>query len=567
MIMLNGCFGDYGITMCFPENGEADRQCASSHMEESKGHNPSGDNNVNHIKSNCAPFISVRREDVIMSGWENFYKEQEFSPLKSQFDGYVWLFPTCKNTQGSIQRIPYNGIVSLSEFFYYRTPHRWQHIREDYNSKYQKRLPRLCCCHHFSVTIDDVERWYIYETTFSWHLTGSYYRPCTCSTLTFINEIAYNDAYIAKIRKDLTASGQNCALLMSAYSIPSIKEVKYQFDWENVKNFSYEEFVRWTEKCAEKFHDRVVATLQTGTTYSKGSHRRHWFDPGFQQPEDPPTNDEMQHFIANWSPEAKQMRDWYSICTESAVDNQQLLTNNMCAFFSELFEIKSFIQDFITLLRGNVSVKNLSSLFLAIKYGVMTTISDYTEIAESLHSYAESVNEWKHDWRTCRGRFQASTGDGALSWRKYSLELTTKIYYTDPQSLVCGAIKKTMDWDLWPSLANMWDLVPLSFILDWFVSVSDVLEDIDRSLTTLYLDIIGCTNGYKAIYHDIPFPILRYKLTLQDRVVLGSVDITHYVRSTFPTMPYPPRAFQGGKIKNGFVNWLELSALIVQFTL
>jgi hypothetical protein len=52
-----------------------------------------------------------------------------------------------------------------------------------------------------------------------------------------------------------------------------------------------------------------------------------------------------------------------------------------------------------------------------------------------------------------------------------------------------ASIKKLMEWDVWPTLENTWDLLPFSFVVDWFLHVSTLLSNIDRLVYEQYLRV------------------------------------------------------------------------------
>lgn len=57
-----------------------------------------------------------------------------------------------------------------------------------------------------------------------------------------------------------------------------------------------------------------------------------------------------------------------------------------------------------------------------------------------------------------------------------------------------------MKWDLWPTLGNSWDLIPFSFVVDWFVDVESILERIDRQNLMLMHTVLSVIQTEKRIY-------------------------------------------------------------------
>lgn len=58
-----------------------------------------------------------------------------------------------------------------------------------------------------------------------------------------------------------------------------------------------------------------------------------------------------------------------------------------------------------------------------------------------------------------------------------------------PKDSSQGFIYDLHNLDLYPEISNLYDMVPFSFVVDWFIPVGDLLEsyDIEKFLTTLEL--------------------------------------------------------------------------------
>jgi hypothetical protein len=50
-------------------------------------------------------------------------------------------------------------------------------------------------------------------------------------------------------------------------------------------------------------------------------------------------------------------------------------------------------------------------------------------------------------------------------------------------------IKKFYEWDAYPTLENAWDLVPFSFVVDWFINLGSILDNIDTMVYEQYLRV------------------------------------------------------------------------------
>jgi hypothetical protein len=94
--------------------------------------------------------------------------------------------------------------------------------------------------------------------------------------------------------------------------------------------------------------------------------------------------------------------------------------------------------------------------------------------------------------------------------------------YVSPQSYsgLMTAIENLMRWDAWPTLENMWDMVPLSFVVDWFLPVQDLLSQIDAAVEVPYL---SCISQY---FSDK----LSVDILLDSENLSGVVRLTRYTR-------------------------------------
>lgn len=74
----------------------------------------------------------------------------------------------------------------------------------------------------------------------------------------------------------------------------------------------------------------------------------------------------------------------------------------------------------------------------------------------------------------------------------------------DSVSSLMTAVKKFMDWDAWPTLENTFDLIPLSFVVDWFTNLSVILDNVDQMVYRQYLKCELCESSAKL---EIPLQI------------------------------------------------------------
>jgi len=105
-----------------------------------------------------------------------------------------------------------------------------------------------------------------------------------------------------------------------------------------------------------------------------------------------------------------------------------------------------------------------------------------------------------------------------------------------------------------PTLENIWDLIPYSFVVDWFIDIGGLLERVDTRLRLLRLNIRYTTMSKKDI--------VRYNIRPSVELPLsGTVEKVHYHRWVSDQCPVP--ALSAQPTFQGFNHWLESGALIL----
>lgn len=138
------------------------------------------------------------------------------------------------------------------------------------------------------------------------------------------------------------------------------------------------------------------------------------------------------------------------------------------------------------LLRGAAAVADgnpmgaaraLAGAYLWYKFALAPTLSDVEDLADNGRSMVELATA---------NRFNQAKQQGSVS-QPFAFELgvgsvrvtTTLKLSLDPSpfaQLWQGLAKVGLE----PSIANMWDLIPMSFVIDWFTDYGDVLDNLSK---------------------------------------------------------------------------------------
>jgi hypothetical protein len=188
---------------------------------------------------------------------------------------------------------------------------------------------------------------------------------------------------------------------------------------------------------------------------------------------------------------------------------------NMLALLGDLKNIgKSSVSVLTDLMKSSSSPRKLASAWLSARYGDRLT---YKDLSSLFAGFTRSA--WRHSRHTSylRGRSRKTV---TVEYKDASavVHLSTQIAVTpkDYNGLM-KSVRRAYEWDYYPSLGNIWDLIPLSFVVDWFVDVSSIFKDLDRLVQARYYNVTCVLETVKVM------------TTCNS---LSGVDLSYYDRST-----------------------------------
>lgn len=205
-------------------------------------------------------------------------------------------------------------------------------------------------------------------------------------------------------------------------------------------------------------------------------------------------------------------------------------------------------------------LKNLSSLkthagnYLGYEYGILPTVSDLQSIVEAINRHAAPYYD-SNDFRvlTSSASSEASSSVGTVRVIE-----RCKIAISRGDDRLFGLSDSLHNLGGFPTLENLWDLVPYSFVVDWFINVGNMLEQVDFSGRVARLGVKYTTRSSKTIInYELPIYMVEQGIT-------GSISVIHYTRSVSEGTPPTPLNFE---VSNELPNhWLEAGALILTRT-
>lgn len=234
---------------------------------------------------------------------------------------------------------------------------------------------------------------------------------------------------------------------------------------------------------------------------------------------------------------------------------------NMIAFLKDFKEFKDTLKSLRELLKGKVNLKNVASLHLVKKYVVETTARDIDDIiskapviAAALRSHQNQVKPQRFHTRS-NSNFEIHVGQlsGIYEPDIDMHESTVCTLHLSPRIETCPIsrfLHELDKFDALPTLENLWDLVPYSFVVDWFIGYGDNLIAISADRKTRYYDL--CSHIYSQ--KDV------CTLTATGQFS-GTVRYENYKR--FVSFSWPGFNFELN-FSLPFTHFIELGALAVQ---
>lgn len=242
------------------------------------------------------------------------------------------------------------------------------------------------------------------------------------------------------------------------------------------------------------------------------------------------------------------------LCRRCAADSVALERNNI-EFFSELPYIIDGIKDVYELVRGKIDVKTAASLYLSYKYGARLTVSDFFNNLNDLKRQLEKVN---HSFRWSRAREVLPSPYLPILCEDCVDTYNYKVYYNPYDRGLKSIVSEIWNYGMFPTLQNSWDLIPLSFVVDWFTDISDRLSVYDAATRFATLDIISSVSSHKRVYSGVD-PRIIYPWI--KATIIGKIDITRYSRYFDTGAVIAPTYVS--QLGGPFDNYAEAAALII----
>jgi hypothetical protein len=146
--------------------------------------------------------------------------------------------------------------------------------------------------------------------------------------------------------------------------------------------------------------------------------------------------------------------------------------------------------------------KDFASFWLANRYGDKLSISGVADLIKAIDKEFLTVRTKTERFVRGNSRVTIPFSDGMFN-AVFTFGTNIAVTPRDYNGLM-KLIRTAYEWDFYPSLANVWDAIPLSFVVDWFGNVGDIFASVDRMVQSHYYDVACILQSARAEASD-PF--------------------------------------------------------------
>lgn len=307
-----------------------------------------------------------------------------------------------------------------------------------------------------------------------------------------------------KVMQDVTLDINALAMGISFYDIDELERVLTDYcqnPWGNFYNFyrgadgAYRDWRGWNSLWRIKYSKPRQTLDQAISTCNS-------LIPGI--PQGPPVS-----YYPNWGAHVS-----------NAINDIDAININGIAYLKDALEAKTMLKSMALTLQSLPSrkVKAVASAYLGLHYGLKLTILDTIEIVKQIKALQSEGKTVKRV--TSR---EKAIIDG------WSITTCYSLWY-DPYNDMIGSLSGYLRYfDLDLSIDKVWDLVPFSFVIDWFLHIGDALETVAR---------FGEIQRFKILLQCQSEKYQR-QINVDASGISGTVDLTYY-RRKFSDKLIPP---------------------------
>lgn len=174
-------------------------------------------------------------------------------------------------------------------------------------------------------------------------------------------------------------------------------------------------------------------------------------------------------------------REIFGTLNDECASQARYVDCNTPMLIRELSRLKKDTTALVQLLRGKISHKTIASLFLSQKYGARLTVRDARLIMDKVTDHLCGLIPDPDVFRVHSRKHMTLPKPGEVFLTDFEVDVVSTIWYKPrPQWTLDRSLYQLAQWDLLPTLQNVWDFVPYSFVVDWFLDVEGALASLDN---------------------------------------------------------------------------------------
>lgn len=190
--------------------------------------------------------------------------------------------------------------------------------------------------------------------------------------------------------------------------------------------------------------------------------------------------------------------------------------SNLKKFFK--VDAKDFLSDAMSFVKDNVSVEKAQNAWLTYRYVYTTTKADIELHQKSMRTALSTMGDW---FSTKTLHASGSSGDFVTHMQ---VDMTSVA-----DNLIQEIWQRSNGFGLQLNATNIWDMIPFSFVVDWFLPIGDLCDRLDTAM------------NYSSAQYSFSNICFSMKASKVVETSYGSFTVTKYVRrpmSKSPSLSY-----------------------------
>lgn len=181
----------------------------------------------------------------------------------------------------------------------------------------------------------------------------------------------------------------------------------------------------------------------------------------------------------------------------------------------------------------------LSDVTLLYSYMLSPNIKDATEIAHNVRALRHRLTHGSQSY-SARSKLAIEVPDTLCGvFAGTTVETHSKVSVRiDPDSFLSGVLS-VRSLGILPSVSALWEVIPFSFVYDWFTGLGTNMERVETSILMLSVEVLESTHSSLLTY-VLPQELLESKgLYASDSASLSRPRYCIYNREALSTLPMP----------------------------